>query len=239
MYPYQEEEPGFLQKHRVIIGCGLIVVIAIAVWLGKGRFENAKSHQSQKLVMIDLPPPPVQVPPPPPPSQTPPPPPMESEEKMIAQEPVNEAESKPDESPAGESPALGTSIQGDGPADGFGLRGGGSIGGSSGKTTTRGQSSRWGWYANQVQSTISQALQNNNNTRTADFRSVVKVWSDRTGRITRARVAGSSGNASLDKAIANDILVGLVLQEPPPEGMPMPIVLRLTVRRSTMTLSRQ
>jgi len=161
---------------------------------------------------------------------------------MIEQEPVNEMESKPDktsknEPPDSESPALGTSIQGDGPPDGFGLRGGSSFfGGGTGNTINRGSSSRWGWYANQVQSGISQALQSNNNTRTADFRIVVQIWSDRTGRITRAHIAGSTGNAALDNAITNEVLVGLILQEPPPEGMPMPIVLRLTARHSPAAL---
>jgi hypothetical protein len=31
--------------------------------------------------------------------------------------------------------------------------------------------------------------------------------------------------------------VGLILQEPPPDGMPMPIMLRLTARRPNMALS--
>ena len=194
------------------------------------------------MVMIDLPPP---LPPPtPPPSQAPPPP-KESEQKMIEQETVNETESKPDqtakaEAPVNESPALGTSIQGNGPPDGFGLRGGGnSFGGGTGKTTTHVKNSRWGWYANQVQSAVSQALQNNKNIRTADFRIDARIWCDRNGRITRAHIAGSSGSAALDNAITNEVLVGLVLQEPPPDGMPMPIVLRLTARHSTMALSRQ
>jgi hypothetical protein len=104
---------------------------------------------------------------------------------------------------------------------------------------SHGSSSRWGWYANQVQGTISQALQGDANTRTADFRIVVQIWSDRAGRITRARLAGSTGSVALDKAITNEVLGGLILQEPPPDGMPMPIVLRLTARHSQAALSRQ
>jgi protein TonB len=240
MGAYDEEEQSAFQKHHVIIGCGLVVAIGIAVWFGQRRFDRtSRPRQEQNVILVNLPPPL-----PPPPSQLPPPP-TESEQKMIAQEPVNEMESKPDktskdEPQASESPALGTSIQGDGPADGFGLRGGNSFfGGGTGKTTARGSSSRWGWYANQVQSAISQALQSNNNTRIADFRIVVQIWSDRTGRIAHAHIAGSTGNAALDHAITNDVLGGLILQEPPPDGMPMPIVLRLTARHSQAALSRQ
>lgn len=233
---YEEDEPSFFWKHRLIIGGGCLAALAIAVWFGKGRFETSRARSEQRLVMVDLPPPPL-----PPPPSTPPPrvtPPPETQQKMIEQEPMSAVESPPDETPSSDAPILGTSIQGDGPPDGFGLRGTKSFGGGTVGTGSHGRSSRWGWYANQVQSAISQALQNNPHIRTADFRSVVQIWSDRTGRITRARLAGSTGNVALDNAITNEVLAGLVLQEPPPDGMPMPIVLRLTARHSQMVLSR-
>jgi len=245
MGAYDEEEPSGSQKYRVLAGCGLIAAIATAVWFGQRRFDRT-SHprQEQHVILVNLPPPPP-LPSPPRPSQLPPPP-TESDQKMIAQEPVSETASKPDDTtkdkpPASESPALGTSIQSDGPSDGFGLRGvnsfGGSIGGT-GNAITQGRSSRWGWYANQVQIAISQALQSNTNTRTAEFRVDVQIWSDRTGRITRAHLVRSTGDAALDKAITDEVLAGLLLQEPPPDGMPMPIVLRLTARNPSMALSR-
>jgi len=243
MGAYEEEEPGVFQQYRVIIGGSLIATIAIAVWFGQKHFaQTSRPRQEQHLILVNLPPPPPP-PPPRPPTQSPPPP-AESEQKMIEQVPVNAMESKPDETskdepPANESPALGTSIQGSGPPDGFGLHGGNSFfGGGTGKTISRAVSSRWGWYASQVQSSISQALQSNSNTRTADFHVDVQIWCDRTGRITRAYLAGSTGSVALDKAITNEVLADLILQEPPPDGMPMPIVLRLTARNSQTALSR-
>jgi protein TonB len=242
---YEEEEPSAFQKYQVVIGCGLIAAIATAVWFGHKRFDrNSHSLQEQHVILVNLPPPPL--PSPPPPSQLPPPP-TETEQKMIEQEPVSEPEAKPDDTtkdkpPVSESPALGTSIQGDGPTDGFGLRGGNSfgssIGGGTGNAITQGRSGRLGWYASQVQIAISQALQSNTNTRTAEFRVDVQIWSDHSGRITRARIARSTGIAALDNAITNEVLAGLLLQEPPPDGMPMPIVLRLTARNPSMALSR-
>ncbi|MEI6083054.1 MAG: TonB C-terminal domain-containing protein [Verrucomicrobiota bacterium] len=239
----RDEEPGPLHKYRAVIGGGIVVVLGIAVWFSKGLFDqSSRSRPDQRMVMIDLPPP---APPPPPPPTQAPPPPTETEQKMIAQETVDDSETKPDntpknEAPANDSPALATSIQGNGPADGFGLRGGNSvIGGTAGKSAGQAKASRWGWYANQVQGAISKALQGNSNTRTADFRVVAQIWSDRTGKITRARLTGSTGNTTLDKAITDEVLVGYILQEPPPEGMPMPIVLRLTARPSQAALTRQ
>ena len=244
---YEEEERSAFQRYRVIIGCGLVAVIAVVVWFGQKHFARAsRPRPASNLILVNLPPPPP-LPPTPRPSSPSPPPPTESQQKMIEQAPVNETESKPveaskDESPASDAPALGTSIQGNGPPDGFGLRGGNSFGsgtGGTGTSTSRGNRSRWGWYASQVQNSISQALQSNTNTRTANFRVDVQIWSDRTGRITRAHIVQSTGNATLDDAITNEVLAGLRLQEPPPDGMPMPIVLRLTARNSSMALPRQ
>jgi periplasmic protein TonB len=240
---YEQEEPSFFQKHRVTVGCGLIAVIAAAVWfIRKQTSQISQSHVEQRLIIVSLPPPSVA---PPPLRPQPPTVPTESEQKMIVQEPVAETESKPDqaaksEAPPSDSPGLGTSIQGDGSANGFGLQAGNSLGigtGGAGNASGSARRSRWGWYAGQVQSAISQALQSDKTTRNADFRIEARIWEDRTGRITRARIARSTGNAALDNAITNDVLVGLILQEPPPDGMPMPIMLRLTARRPNMALS--
>jgi TonB family protein len=59
----------------------------------------------------------------------------------------------------------------------------------------------------------------------------VRVWPDATGRITRAKLDRSTGDAALDAAIRDEALSGLQLQQPPPEGMPTPIVLRVSARR--------
>jgi len=79
---------------------------------------------------------------------------------------------------------------------------------------------------------IADALRSNATTKTASISSLqVRIWPDASGRITRASLAGSTGNATVDAAIENQVLVGLRLQEPPPAGMKLPIVLRLSARR--------
>lgn len=153
---------------------------------------------------------------------------------MIEQAPVNEPESKPDEpKPADDPPApLGTNIQGDGPPDGFGLsRNRGNGGGSGRGLGGTGRSvSRWGWYAGKVQSSIGEALRGNPRTREAVLNQKVRIWPDSTGRITRAKLDGSTGNAALDAEITA-VLTGVQLAEPPPADMPAPILLRLSARR--------
>ena len=145
---------------------------------------------------------------------------------MIEQAPIDQKEDKPDDKPAPPTPSLGTGIKGDGP-DGFGLNnsGDGTIGGNGHRN------SRWGWYGGQVQTAIQEALGKNPRTRNASFRFVARIWPDTTGRIRRVDLKGSSGDPSIDALIKGDILTGFQLQEAPPAGMPMPIVLRLTGRR--------
>ena len=149
---------------------------------------------------------------------------------MIEQQPIDDQEPKPDDKPKDAPVALGTNIKGDGGSDAFGLHGSAGGGFLNGGGSTR-RGSRWGWYAGQVQTAIAEALRKNVLTRNASFRVEVRVWSDSVGRIVRARLGGTTGNAQLDETIRGQVLTGLQLQEPPPAGMPMPIVMRLTARR--------
>ena len=150
---------------------------------------------------------------------------------MMEQSPIDDPDPKPDEKPPEAPPAVGTHIKGNGPPDGFGLKAGGSgfaLGGDNGSARAH---SPFGWYAAQVQATIADALRNNRRTRSADLRLKVRIWPDAAGRIIRVKLSGSSGDLATDEAIKNEVLAGLQLQEPPPPGMPLPIVMRLTARR--------
>jgi protein TonB len=215
-----EPEPPaqrFLKRYRVaIIVTGVVLAGIIAV--AKLASSGGGSSRRDSITMVSLPPPP------PPPMMTPPPPPQQDEQRM--EQPMIKEE-QPKEAPPKDEPPLGTGIKGDGP-DSFGLSdkaGNGRVGGNNGN------GSKWGWYASQVQSRIQQALQQNRKTRTASLSVNVRVWPDATGRINRAQLAGSTGDPTLDSALRDEVLTGLQLQEPPPEGMPAPITLRLTARR--------
>lgn len=149
---------------------------------------------------------------------------------MIEQEPLTEDDLK-QEPPPEQPPDLGTGVVGNGPDDGFGLSksGNGMIGGGGGDSNPR---SKWGWYAAEVNSTISDALRKNKRLRTSRMRVTVRVWPDNTGRITKAQLAESTGDSAMDQVITDEVLTGLQLKTPPPSGMPSPIVLRISARRS-------
>ena len=146
---------------------------------------------------------------------------------MEIQQPVNN-EPKPVEKPAPPAP-IGTGIKGDGPGDAFGLGSSDGNGGIGGAGNYSG--GKWGWYASEVQVRIAEALRQNTHTKNASLRVEVRIWPDSTGRVVRAQLVDSTGDEAVDNAIKNEILTGLQLQEAPPQGMPTPIVLRLTARR--------
>jgi periplasmic protein TonB len=115
-----------------------------------------------------------------------------------------------------------------GPGDLFNLGGkpGGSPYGGGG-----GGGSRWGWYASIVTGQLEAALRENPRTRNSVMQIQVSIWADSSGRINRVQLGSSTGDAELDGIIRNQVLGSVVLREPPPKDMPMPVVTRVTARR--------
>jgi protein TonB len=224
MSEFDDDEPieppqNFLRQYRVAIIVTGVLLIGI-VTLAKLASTGGGSSRHESITMVSLPPPP------PPPQFTPPPPPPPQQEEQRMEQPMLKEDQPRAEEPPKDEPPLGTGIKGDGTGDSFGLGGGsgnGRIGGG-------GNGSKWGSYASQISSRIQVALQQNRTTRSASMNIKVRVWPDTTGRITRAQVAGSSGDPALDAAV-DQALTGLQLQEPPPAGMPAPIVLQIAARR--------
>jgi TonB family protein len=228
-----EEEPGFLKKYRVWI------ILAVIAAIGAGAFALAPKDKPKKrsasVSMVNIMPPPPPTPPPPTPPPTPPPE-QPQEQEIPKDQPEFVEETQPQEAPQPDTPPedaapLGTNIEGDG-SDGFGLQGkggGGMIGGLG--SGNRQGGSKYGFYAGQVQSKVAQAMRSNKRTRSATLNLKVRIWVDSGGRVTRANLEGSSGNAAVDRAITEEVLSGLQLSQPPPEDMPMPIVMRISATK--------
>jgi periplasmic protein TonB len=231
------EKRTFIRRYGAAIGfmVGLAVLAALA-FLGTQIFGSHSGPAKVEQITIVKLLPPLPTPPPTPPPQIQPQP---TVQQMIEQQQMMEPETKPekeqkrDEPPKAHEKApgpLGLNAKGEGAGDAFGLvgkPGGNGLFGNGGG----GGGSRWGWYAGEVQARVEEALQKNSRTRTAALRVEVRIWPDTTGRITRVELAGSTGDPALDAAIRGQVLTGLQLQEPPPAGMPLPIVMRLTERR--------
>lgn len=228
--PPAAPKPG---KQRLVIGILLAVVLlgGVVSFLTSGGKSPRTVARKSEIVTITLPPPP----PPPLPKVEPPPPKEEppDKEEMVEQEPVPDDEPPPDNAPP-EAPSedLGTGIAGNGPD--IGLGSGNGNGGKIGGTGRKGGGSKYGWYAAKVQTSIAEAMRRHPSTKNASMTLQVRVWPDANGRIIRAQLVGTSGNAAVDQAIKDQILTGLQLPQAPPADMPTPIVLRLTARKAAL-----
>jgi outer membrane biosynthesis protein TonB len=222
---YEGDDDNFFSLHLKKLMIAGILLLGLAVYFMPKPGPSGPVRKAEKIVSVQLPPPPPPKLPPPPPKLPPPP---EKIEKPVAVEEKQKAAPKKADNPP--STALATGIKGDGPgmglaSSGNGLGGGGGIGGNGGG----GGGGKWDGYAGQVQSRISEALRLHPKTKSASIsRLEVRIWPDPTGHITRAELAGSTGNAEIDQAIQK-VLSDLRL-EAPPAGMKS-IALRLSARR--------
>lgn len=222
----EDDEPGFFQKYGLVIAMGIVFLFAGGLALGcyvfAGKIPPPK--KPEEIMVHLLPPPPL--PPPPPPPKLPPPPP---EQKMVEQPPIKPNEAKPKAEAKSDKPPGPPGPAATGPASDFGLGGGGGGGGIGGDGD--GGGSKFGWYASSVVSSVHDALLKNEKTKVASIRIKVRIWVGSDGRVSRAALSGSTGDASIDDALQNQVLTGLNLPEAPPSDMPMPIVMMINEAR--------
>jgi len=216
----QYEQRGFFQKYGFAVGIGAVGLVVIGLIVGQMMTKKKEApRRQQEVVMIrSLPTPP------PPPQPKLPEPPKQTVDQMIKQDTITDDE-KPDDSPA-DAPGITTSLVGPGP----GMEGVGKSGSGGNRPVLQKQNSPFGWYGRKVIKTVQDALGRNRLTSRAQFGNEVRVWADLSGRITRVKLKGTTGDKAVDQAI-NEALTGLQLEEPPPAGMPMPIVMRLSALR--------
>lgn len=211
--------PGYLRRHRpaVLVGVAAILIAGVAAFLMSRHAPGSRQRETIFQVVTVIPPPP------------PPPPPRPPEQKMIEQpkmltperQPPQHVDASKPNAPA-KAPGVDNSA---GPNGGVDLAG---TAGGDGTGLGDGGGSRWGWYATIVQEQVSQALRNNPKTRAARFRTEVRLWSDPSGRIQRVQLVDSTGDPNIDAVLTREVLQGLQLRQPPPNDMPMPIVMRVT-----------
>jgi outer membrane biosynthesis protein TonB len=208
---------------------GIAVLFGAAAYFLTSHDDMPPPRQVRELTIVNI------VPPPPPP-----PPPKMPEQKMVEQpkmaepefkeeKPVDKPKDEPVKDAKNDEPPgpLSLDAKAVGPGDLFNLGGkpgGNPYGGGGG-------GSRWGWYASIVQSQIESALRANSRTRNAVMQLQIRLWADGSGRVNRVELVSSTGDAELDGIIRNDVLGSVMLREPPPKDMPMPMVTRVTARR--------
>ncbi|MDE5457044.1 energy transducer TonB [Bradyrhizobium sp. CSA112] len=210
----------------------LLSFVGVAIFFLRGHDDMPPPRLVRELTVVNI------VPPPPPP---PPPPQPMPEQKMIEQpkmaepefkeeKPVDKPKDEPVKDAKNDEPPgpLSLDAKAVGPGDLFNLGskvGGNPYGGGGGG------GSRWGWYSTIVTDQATAALRANPKTRNMATQIQVRLWADASGRVTRVIISPSTGDAELDAIIRDEVLGRLMLREPPPKDMPMPVVTRVTARR--------
>lgn len=215
-------KPAWVRWGAVALGLALAVLLAL--WL-KDMLQSGKPSKPMKLQQITLmrPPPP----PPKPPEEKPPEPEVKEEVKL--DEPTPEEPQPADAPPPGAD--LGVDAEGSGDGDGFGLVGkkgaGDLIGGGGGGNPW----SRYDALLNEaVSNAFQQALARDKTLKGKNYKVMVKVWIDSSGKVARSTLLDSTGDARADEVLKEALNSMRALRDVPPADMPQPVKIRVTSR---------
>lgn len=225
MYLEDETPPGRPWLKNLVIAVGLVGLIAAMV-LMVTKFMAApagKPKGVQNVAILKQPPPP----PPKPPEKLPEPPKVKEEVKIDQPKdtPKPDEPKAADEKPAADKP-LGVDADASAGSDGFGLAA--SRGGRDLLTTGAGGGGG-AYYSGLLQRQFFEALQRNRKVLKDEFRVVVRVWLGDDGKVQKADIVSSSGNAQTDEQIQLTLLDMSPLRDVPPSSM-RPMQLRLSNR---------
>ena len=228
------EQPAQQPSRRPMLRYAAMLAMIAVLFGGTGYFLLRRDDlpppvQIRELTIVNIVLPPPPPPPPPPPEQKMIEQPKDAEQRLPEDKPLETPKEESIKDVKNEEPPgpLSLDAKAVGPGDLFNL--GSKEGGSAFHGGGRG--SRWGYYAAIVQSQIEAALRANPKTRNAVMQVQIRLWADSTGRVSRIQLVSSTGDAELDSIIRNEVFAGLMLRDPPPKDMPMPMVTRVTARR--------
>ena len=220
------DETGKSWPRTAILGIGGCVILALLAWGVKTVIAGAgKTTKPRAQVIAVL----RQQPPPPPPKPKENPPEMKKEEiKLPEPEPTPKTS---DEPPPAEN--LGVDAAGSGAGDSFGLEGrkGGRDITTIGETGNGGGGrAKFAFFTNMVQAHLQEELSRNKKLRSADYKAIVRIWFGVNGKVNRAELVGTTGNAEVDSTLTTALAEISPLSAAPPSDMPQPLKLRLTSR---------
>ena len=190
----------------------VLVLIAAGIWR-LSQNDAGMRKEAPKLDVVSLTPPPPPPPPPPPKEQ----PPEPTPEKMVdVPTPTPQPQAQPQQlTIAGPAQAGG---------DAFGLQagsGGGQVGSGGGSGPSGGDFGASA-YARYLGGVLQEAVQSDKRVNRLVFTAELALWVDAEGRVTRAAILRSSGNARTDQALVLTLQSVGRLDEAPPATVKFP-----------------
>jgi protein TonB len=231
MFEDDDQQATFFSRHRAAVTTGTLVAVAAAgvtAWtfldqpkVAAQREEIISAPRKPPVIVLSTPAPTPQ------PTATSTPEPMETPVLAGPESQTNSPAPRTNGLAATPGPISTTIAPG---AGGWLADSGPGIGGDS-DGTIGGGGGKYGAFAAVVQERITAALKSNARTRIASLNFTARIWPDATGRIVKAKLSPGTGDRALDDLIQNQILTGMQLGSAPPPGMPVPIVMTVSIRR--------
>jgi TonB family protein len=226
------EKEKKISTGQIILGAVLLVLLGGGVYIVKTILSEDVTHRKNNMATVTLlKPPPIEVkekPPEPEPIKA-----IQKKEEIIDTVQNNEPKgTENDATPAGDQ--LGLDAEGAAGADGFGLaarKGGRSLlagGDGMGRISLLSKFSEYTQIvSNQIKKRIMKQLDEEGGIPKGALQTVVRVSVDSDGAVVDYKIIGSSGNHRMDEAV-KQILPHIKISEPPPDGMPRTMKIRIT-----------
>ncbi|NII05790.1 TonB family protein [Luteibacter anthropi] len=203
------------------VGVVVLLLVGALIWHFSSSRVGVRREAPRVATITPLPPPP------PPPKEKPPEPKKTEEPKPVEEKPT-EVPQKPVDAPKPSNDvAKQVTINSDAQAgsDAFNIgagSGGGMVGSGGGTGTGTGSYDQYLGYA------IQQAIQRDDRVNRLVFDVRADIWLDADGKLTRAELAGSSGNTRTDEALLEALRSMPRIDVAPPSSLRFP--LRVSIR---------
>ncbi len=206
----------------IVLGVALLAAAAYGLWLLSNQTIGKEKKAPPTTTALLLPPPP---PPPPPPPQEKPPEPTETTKPVPVETPT------PTPQKADTPAAVSIDSAATGAGDSYGLQGGGPGGmggvGSTGTGTGPAGGISDTFYGQNLRNALQQRIQDQDGVNRQVFSADFAIWVDPRGRVTKAELLRTSGDARRDQKLIA-ILEGADDLDAPPASIRFPA--RITVR---------
>ncbi|MGO9145403.1 MAG: TonB C-terminal domain-containing protein [Desulfomonilia bacterium] len=220
-------------EDKLSTGVKVISAVVIITLVGLGAFmvktvltEDKVRHKAVHTVTLLKPPPPQKVEKPPEPEVKQEKP---QESQVVEQQDVPDNKSNKDEPPPGDQ--LGLDAEGGAGGDAFGLvgrKGGHALVGSDPNGGPQSLMQKYGWYVRIIEDQISRELVRKAKLPQGGLQTYVIISLDEKGNIVSYRIYNSSGSVQMDNAVYSALGLIKKIGEPPPEGMPRVLKIRVS-----------